>query len=72
MSAEILTPRQLEVAAMIARGMSYKKIGVILAISSRTVEDHVHAAAERIANYPTRPRDVVMLWYIAAHRDEAA
>lgn len=59
----ILTTRQMEIAALLARGLSYKAIAIELRISVRTVEFHVHKAAHRIATYPTRPRDIVALWY---------
>ena len=39
-----LTPRQLEVAHWVAQGKTNAEIGLILGISARTAEKHVHAA----------------------------
>ncbi|ACL71371.1 two component transcriptional regulator, LuxR family [Thioalkalivibrio sulfidiphilus HL-EbGr7] len=44
-----LTPRQLEVALMVANGLSNKAIGKRLMISERTVKAHVSAILERTA-----------------------
>jgi DNA-binding CsgD family transcriptional regulator len=43
-----LTPREAEVAAWIREGKRDKEIAVILGISSRTVEKHVHQVLEKL------------------------
>lgn len=66
----MLTPRQRQIAGMLARCMSYKAIARELDISVRTVEDHVHQAARRLDYGTSRPRDTVMLWFVQIQRDE--
>jgi DNA-binding CsgD family transcriptional regulator len=43
----ILTPRQFEVADLLARGLTYAEIGDRLGISRRTVEIHARLARRR-------------------------
>jgi DNA-binding NarL/FixJ family response regulator len=43
-----LTPREREVLHHIARGYSYKRIGLRLGISSRTVESHVSSVLRKL------------------------
>jgi DNA-binding NarL/FixJ family response regulator len=45
---ETLTPREREVLHHLARGYSYKRIGVRLDISARTVESHVGAVLRKL------------------------
>ena len=45
---EALTPREREVVHHLARGYSYKAIGVRLGISARTVESHVGAVLRKL------------------------
>lgn len=45
---ESLTPREREVLHHLARGYSYKRIGVRLEISPRTVESHVGAVLRKL------------------------
>jgi DNA-binding NarL/FixJ family response regulator len=47
-SLESLTPREREVLHHLARGYSYKRIGVRLNISPRTVESHVGAVLRKL------------------------
>jgi DNA-binding NarL/FixJ family response regulator len=47
-SLESLTPREREVLHHLARGYSYKRIGVRLEISPRTVESHVGAVLRKL------------------------
>lgn len=56
-----LTPRQMEIASLIAHGRSYKAIARELSISTQTVKNHVHDAAARIPG-PTSPRHKLMLF----------
>jgi DNA-binding NarL/FixJ family response regulator len=43
-----LTPRELEVLRLVARGLTDREIGVVLGISTRTVETHVAHAMQRL------------------------
>ncbi len=45
---ETLTPREREVLHHLARGYSYKRIGLRLGISARTVESHVGAVLRKL------------------------
>lgn len=45
---EPLTPREAEIARLVARGRSYKGIATELGISIDTVKAHVRNAASRI------------------------
>jgi DNA-binding NarL/FixJ family response regulator len=65
----MLTPRQSEIARMLAREMSYKAISRELGISVRTVEDHVHDAARRINPATSRPCVTLALWFVRIHDD---
>jgi DNA-binding CsgD family transcriptional regulator len=47
-SLESLTPREREVLHHLARGYSYKRIGVRLDISPPTVESHVGAVPRKL------------------------
>ena len=47
-SLESLTPREREVLHHLARGYSYKRIGIRLDISPRTVESHVGAVLRKL------------------------
>jgi DNA-binding NarL/FixJ family response regulator len=51
----MLTPRQREVAELVAKGLTNKAIARRLGISVYTVENHVSAAA-RALSLPCRPR----------------
>ncbi len=44
-----LTPRELEVLHLVARGMTDREIGLALGISTRTVESHVAHVLQRLA-----------------------
>ena len=43
-----LTPREIEVLGLVARGKSARQIGEILAISFRAVQVHVSAAGKKL------------------------
>lgn len=47
----MLTPRQREVADLVARGLSSKAIAKELGVSVRTVHCHVRQAARRLPGY---------------------
>lgn len=57
-----LTPRQQEVAKLVARGRTYSYVGAELGISSRTVEQHVYDIASQIPGSDL-PRDKVINWW---------
>ena len=45
---DILTPREREVLAWVARGKSASEIGEILHITKRTVDEHVQTAVRKL------------------------
>lgn len=59
----MLTPRQRQVAELVAKGWSNKRIARRLDISVRTVEAHIYAAAETVAR-PCRPRHALTLFVL--------
>ena len=67
----MLTPRQTEVARLVARRMSSKAIARELGISVQTVHDHIFDAASRIPG-DGRPREKVMCWFFEWSADEEA
>lgn len=70
---EALTPREIEVARMVAAGRSYKGIAIDLSISARTVETHVLNAANKL-DYPkvASPKMRLVLFVIDLMKNEAA
>ncbi|MCC0023213.1 MAG: response regulator transcription factor [Hyphomicrobiaceae bacterium] len=44
----LLTPRQIEVAELVAEGLSNKQIARALSLQLSTVKDHVHAVLTRL------------------------
>jgi DNA-binding NarL/FixJ family response regulator len=58
---DVLTPRELEVATLVAAGFSNAQIAEALFISVATVKDHVHAV---LAKTDLRSRvEVAAAWY---------
>ena len=57
-----LTPRELEVACLIAEGRTYGDIGARLNISNRTVETYAYNISKRIEG-TAPPRERIMLWF---------
>jgi DNA-binding NarL/FixJ family response regulator len=66
----MLTPRQREVAELVAEGLSNKAIAQRLEISVYTVKAHVCAAANRVA-IPCRARHALTL-FVLRDADDAA
>jgi DNA-binding NarL/FixJ family response regulator len=62
--ADDLTPRQEEIARLVARGLSNKAIARRKGISIHTVKRHVSAAASRIQGRG-RPRYRIILWHLS-------
>jgi pimeloyl-ACP methyl ester carboxylesterase len=59
-----LTARQLEVAALIARGCSNREIATELVITERSAESHVERIRARLG---FRSRAQIAAWYVATH-----
>lgn len=59
-----VTPRQLEVAALVARGWSNRKIADELVITERTAESHVERIRLRLG---FRSRAQIAAWYVATN-----
>jgi DNA-binding NarL/FixJ family response regulator len=61
--APTLTPRQLEVAALVAEGCSNRQIAEQLVITERSAESHVDRIRERLG---LRSRAQLAAWYAAS------
>src|SRR3954451_4137898 len=59
-----LTPRQLEVAALVAWGWSNRQIAAELVITERSAESHVERMRARLG---FRSRAQIAAWYVATH-----
>ena len=57
-----LTPRQTEIAALVARGLPDKVIAARTALSIDTVRFHIQAAAETVGGDGS-PRHRLTLWF---------
>lgn len=69
MTALLLTPRQTQVAVLVARGLGYKEIGKELGMSHHTAKAHVVAIVNRIPNDGRPPLRRLMLWMLAEDAD---
>ena len=58
-----LTPREKQIAALVARGMPNKVIAAKLGVSTRTVEAHIQHAAQRIGREDISPRHSLTVWF---------
>lgn len=67
-----LTPRQMEIARLLARELSYKAVAATLDISIRTVHKHVYDAARQINPDTPCPKMTLALWFDRSSRSEAA
>lgn len=56
-----LTPRQKEIATLVAQGLSYRRVARSTGLTVRTVTQHVIDAAARIPG-PGTPRHKVTVW----------
>ena len=69
-----LTPAQEKVAKLVITGRSYKQIGKMLGLRTRTVETYVHRISDLVweqENAHTTPYRRVQLWAINYYRDAA-
>ena len=65
----VLTPREIEVAGLIAEGLSNKAIAAKLVIAQRTVEAHVEHILDKLG---FSSRTQVAAWVVETGRSEAA
>jgi DNA-binding NarL/FixJ family response regulator len=59
-----LSPRELEVAQLVARGLTNKQIGQTLYVSERTAENHVQHI---LAKLDLRNRSQIAAWASGGH-----
>ena len=64
--ADVLTPRQREVAALVSQGCTNREIAMALGIDERSAEGHLERIRTRLG---VRSRTEVAAWFIS-HRDE--
>lgn len=67
---EALTPREVEVARLVAAGRSYKAIAAELGISVPTVQSHVLNAAEKLGGAGS-PKVRIVVFVVQLLRDES-
>lgn len=61
----MLTPRQQEIAGLVAKGLSSKAIARETGLTVQTVNDHIMDAANRIPG-PGRARYKLMMFYLSS------
>jgi DNA-binding NarL/FixJ family response regulator len=66
----MLTPRQREIAGLVAKGLSNKAIARKLGISVDTVKWHVQEAAQRVP-FHCRARHALTLFVLSSGRAES-
>lgn len=59
-----LTPRQRDVAQLVAQGLNYRQIGEALDMAPDTARVHVHAIAQRIPDSTLPAYKRVMVWML--------
>jgi DNA-binding CsgD family transcriptional regulator len=68
MTTNALTPREMEVAALVVRGLPNKRIAARLSVSVCTVENHIKHAAARLPNHEQlSARARIVAWMFARH-----
>lgn len=65
-----LTPRQTEIASLVARGLSDKVIAARTQLSIDTVREYIQAAAKRLPPGNGTPRYRLTLWFFSISSDE--
>lgn len=65
-----LTPRHMEVVALVAQGLPNREIAARIGLSQRTVEDYVAVAAGRLPGR-TKPRHKLTVWFLSMERDDS-
>lgn len=68
----MLTPRQQEIARLVAKGWSNKRIGAALGISPNTVRDHISDAARFVPGSDVPARRKLMLFFLNLEDDREA
>jgi len=68
---DALTPRETEVAALVAEGMSHKRVAVQLGISPETVRAHVWCAARKLPGEGRPSMKLARFYYLFAASDAA-
>ncbi|MDQ2835326.1 MAG: response regulator transcription factor [Acidobacteriota bacterium] len=48
MSRSTLTPREIEIVSIVAKGLTNKEIGSVLHISENTVRNHINSIMEKL------------------------
>jgi DNA-binding NarL/FixJ family response regulator len=66
----MLTPRQAEIAQLVAQGMSYKAVAREVGVSVFTVRNHVMEAASRIP-FDGKPRHRITVWVLSLDVEES-
>lgn len=67
----MLTPRQVEVAGMVAKGMTAREISREIGATVGTVEQHIKQAAHRIPG-ETPARHKLALWFFQLQSGDPA
>lgn len=63
-SRQDYTPRQLEIAALVAAGKTRREIAFALNIADETVKAHITRLADHIPNpHDLPPRAAITLWF---------
>lgn len=58
-----MTPRQRQVAALVAEGKTYRQVGDALGMATRTVKCHVASIALQLPNPHNLPaKSLVIIW----------
>jgi DNA-binding NarL/FixJ family response regulator len=65
-----LTPRQAEIAGLVAKGLSTKQISAKTGLSRRTVDSYINDAAQRLGGQ-TPPRHRLTLWFMEFKKPRA-
>lgn len=69
----MLTPRQKQVAELVARGWRPTQIAQRLGVTPKTVEVYMQRAADRLGGDPgPGPRHKLTIWFLGQHHNSAA